>query len=50
MFTYSKELREECISYFKEICDVDIDDETAEIYLESLGTFYECMESMAKKD
>lgn len=50
MFTYSKELREECIAFFREECKVDIDHETAEIYLESLGTFYECMESMASKD
>ena len=47
MFTYSKQLRKECISYFKEVCEVDISDETADLYLDSLGTFYECMESMA---
>ena len=50
MFTYSEKLREDCKAYFKEVCDADISDETADIYLESLSTFYECMESMANKD
>ena len=50
MFTYSKELREECIAFFKEDCDVDIDHETADVYLESFSDFYECMESMANKE
>ena len=50
MFNYPKQLRQTCITYFKQRCDVDIDHETADIYLESLSTFYECMESMANKD
>ena len=50
MFTYSEKLRKECRTYFKEMCSIDISDETADIYLESLSTFYECMESMADKD
>lgn len=50
MFTYSEQLREECKTYFKEVCDVDISDETADMYLDSLSTFYECMESMANKN
>ena len=50
MFTFSEQLRNECIAFFKEECNFDIDHETADIYLESLSTFYECMESMANKD
>jgi len=50
VFTYSEQLRNECIALFKEECDVEIDHETADIYLKSLGDFYECMESIANKD
>jgi len=50
MFTYSKKLRGECITYFKEVCDVDISDETADVYLDSFADLYICMESIASKD
>ena len=50
MFTYSKKLREECITYFKEVCDVDISDETADVYLDSFSDLYTGMESIASKD
>lgn len=50
MFQYSEKLRKECIAFYREECNFNIDHETADIYLESLATFYECMESMASKD
>ncbi len=50
VFTFSEQLRNEFILFFKEECDVVIDHETADMYLDSLSTFYECMESMANKD
>ena len=48
MFTYSEQLRNECIAFFKEECDVEIDHETADLYLERLGDFYRAMESIIK--
>ena len=48
MFTYPKQLRQTCITYFKQRCDVDIDHETADLYLERLGAFYSAMESIVK--
>jgi len=47
MFTFSKQLRSECIAYFKEICRVVIDDEKADLYLESLANLFEAMENMS---
>ncbi len=46
MFTYSEQLRKECKTYFKEICNVDISDETADIYLDSFADLYEGMENL----
>jgi len=46
MFTYPKKLRETCITYFKERCNVQIDHETADLYLDSFADFYECMENI----
>lgn len=48
MFTYPKQLRQTCITYFKQRCDVDIDHETADMYLDSFADFYECMENIIK--
>ena len=46
MFTYSQELREECKSYFKERCKIDIDDETADLYLDSFADLYTGMKNL----
>jgi len=46
MFTYSEQLRKECIAFFKEECDVDIDHETADIYLDNFADFYSAMEGI----
>jgi len=48
VFTYPEQLRNECIALFKEECDVDIDHETADIYLDNFADFYEAMESIIK--
>lgn len=50
MFTYSKELREECIAFFKEECNHDIDHETADIYLDSFAELYKGMENLITDD
>ena len=47
MFTFSSQLRQECIVYFKEICGVLIDDEKADLYLESLANLFEAMENIS---
>ena len=47
MFTYPQELRNECKNYFKEECNVDIDDEKADLYLESLANFYSAIKNIA---
>lgn len=46
MFTYSKKLREECIAFFREKCKVDIDHETADIYLDSFADLYTGMKNL----
>ena len=46
MFTYPQELRDECKNYFKEMCDVVIDDETADSYLDSFADLYVGMENI----
>ena len=46
MFTYSQELRDECKSYFKERCKIDIDDETADLYLDSFADLYTGMKNL----
>jgi hypothetical protein len=48
VFTYPKQLRNKCISYFKQRCDFDIDHETADIYLDNFADFYEAMENIVK--
>ena len=48
MFTFSEQLRQECIAFFKEECDVVIDHETADMYLDSLADFYVAMENIIK--
>ena len=48
MLSYPKKLRKECITYFKEVCDVDISDETADIYLDSFADLYTGMENIIK--
>lgn len=50
MLTYPEQLKAECKAYFKEMCNVDISDETADIYLDSLARFYRAMENIAKDD
>ena len=47
MYTFSEQLRAECITYFKEMCGVVIDDEKADMYLESLGNLFEAMEDIS---
>lgn len=46
MFTYSKKLREECIAFFSEECNIDIDHETADIYLDSFADLYTGMKNL----
>jgi len=48
VFTFSEQLRKECIAFFKEECDVDISNETADIYLDNFADFYDAMESIIK--
>jgi len=48
VFTYPKQLRQRCISYFKKRCGIDISDETADMYLDSFADLYDCMESIIK--
>jgi len=48
VFTYPEQLRAECKAYFKEMCDVDISDETADQYLDSFADLYEGMENILK--
>ena len=48
MFTFSEQLRKECIAFFKEECDVDISNETADIYLDNFADFYDAMKSIIK--
>ena len=48
MFTYPQELRDECKSYFKERCKIDIDDEIADSYLDSFADLYVGMENILK--
>ncbi len=50
MFTYSKQLRNECISYFKEVCSLDINHETADKYLDSFADLYTGMENLLSDD
>ena len=46
MFTYSEKLREECKAYFKKVCNVDISDKTADMYLDSFADLYTGMENL----
>ena len=48
MFTFSKQLRQECIAFFEEECNVDISNEIADIYLDNFADFYDAMESIIK--
>ena len=50
MFTYSEKLREDCKAYFKEVCDADISDETADMYLDSFADLYTGMENLLSDD
>lgn len=50
MFTFSEKLREECKAYFKEVCDVDISGETADMYLDSFADLYTGMENLLSDD
>jgi len=50
VFTYSEKLREECKAYFKKVCNVDIPDETADIYLDSFADLYTGMENLLSDD
>ena len=50
MFTYSEQLRNECISYYKKVCDIDIDHETADEYLDSFADLYKGMENILNDD
>lgn len=43
LFTYSEQLRAECIAYFKQKCGVEISDDQANEYLDSLATFFELL-------
>ena len=47
MYTFSSQLRQECIAYFKKICGVVIDDEKADLYLESLANLFESMKEIS---
>lgn len=47
MYTFSSKLRQECIAYFKEICGIVIDDEKADLYLESLANLFEATEDIS---
>ena len=46
VFTFSEQLRSECKTYFKEMCNVEISDETAELYLNSLADLYGAMKNL----
>ncbi len=46
VFTFSEQLRNECKAYFKEICGIEISDETAELYLNSLADLYGAMKNL----
>lgn len=48
VFTYPEQLRAECKAYFKEMCNVEISDETADQYLDSFADLYEGMENILK--
>lgn len=50
VFTYPEQLRTDCKTYFKERCHVEISDETADIYLDSLADLYECVEDILTPD
>ena len=47
MYTFSEQLRAKCIAYFEEICGVVIDNEKADLYLESLANLFESMEDIS---
>ena len=48
VFTYPEQLRAECKAFFKEMCDVEISDETADQYLDSFADLYVGMENILK--
>jgi hypothetical protein len=48
--TYSKELKERLITYFKEVHDVDVSEEQAEEYLDSFASLFEAFVGLAKKE
>ena len=50
MFTFSEKLRNECKAYFKEVCNADISDETADEYLDSFADLYTGMENLLSDD
>ena len=50
MFTYSEQLRNECIAFFKEECNFDIDHETADEYLDSFADLYTGMKNILSDD
>jgi hypothetical protein len=50
VFTFHEQLRTDCKAYFKERCHVEITDETADLYLDSLADLYECMEDILTPD
>ena len=47
MYSFSSQLRQECMAYFKKMCGIVIDDEKADLYLESLANLFEAMEDIS---
>ena len=50
MFTFSEKLRKECILFFKEDYGININNETADEYLDSFADLYTGMENLLSDD
>ena len=50
VFTYPEQLRAECKAFYKEMCDVEISDETADQYLDSFADLYTGMKNLLSDD
>jgi hypothetical protein len=50
MYQFSLELRNKLINYIKKRSNVDVTQEKADEYLDSMADLYECFERMAKNN